>query len=359
VSAYRGLLDELAAPRLVGSPNHARVRELLQGELARRGYVVLEHQFPVVPPGRLGGVVSAGGVLIWASLGVALLGTASAPAAVTGACVVALLVFGVVHRLRGQGAPAIGINLIAVRPRSRVTVWLAAHYDSKGQPLSMLTRLAAVALGVVGVFGLAAVAAARATAAPWSRAAELLLAAPALLGGLLLLQNRATNGSPGAVDNASALVTVLAILDRLPAAAAVGVLLPDAEEYGLLGARALARERANLFEGTAVLNFDGIDDGGPTRCITHRAGPIVDAVRAALGARRRCFLPVVVDGSALAPVARECATIMRGDWRTAAVVHTPRDTAARLTLDGVGSVAMAVGDVLGSAPSVDGAWSRV
>ena len=96
----------------------------------------------------------------------------------------------------------------------------------------------------------------------------------------------------------------------------------------------------------------------PAQDVTHFAA---HALHQALefGARRRRFLPVVVDGSALAPVARECATIMRGDWRTAALVHTPRDTAARLTLEGVGSVAMAVGDVLGSAPSVDGAWSQV
>jgi hypothetical protein len=37
---------------------------------------------------------------------------------------------------------------------------------------------------------------------------------------------------------------------------------------------------------------------------------------------------------------------MRGDWRTAQVVHTPRDSAERLTLDGVRMVAEGVARAL-------------
>jgi hypothetical protein len=130
------------------------------------------------------------------------------------------------------------------------------------------------------------------------------------------------------------------------------VLFPDAEEHGLLGARALVRDRANLFEDAAVLNLDGIDDRGSAICFIHRPGPAVAAVATALGARRRRFLPVVVDGLAFGRVARECATIMRGDWRTASIVHTPLDVAERLTLEGSGAVAAGVARVLaGVAPS--------
>jgi len=352
VNEYGRLLAELAAPRLVGSPHHARVRELLRAELARRGYVVLEHQFPVAPPGRLAGLMYAGGVLVWGSIAVALLGAPSPRGAVS-TLLAGLLVGGLVLLARGRGRAEVGVNLIGVRPRGRVLVWLAAHYDSKGQPLSMATRLLAVGVAVAGVVGLALVATARLAGGEWSRPVELVLAAPALVGGLLLLQNRATNRSPGAVDNASALATVLAIVDRLPPDAPLGVVFPDAEEYGLLGASALARERANLFAGTAVLNLDGIDGGGTTLCVAHRAGPTVDAVAAGLGARRPRFLPVVVDGRALARVAGECATIMRGGWRTAAVVHTARDTAERLTLEGVSQVSAAVAGVLGSRLPLD------
>jgi len=139
---------------------------------------------------------------------------------------------------------------------------------------------------------------------------------------------------------------VLRALDVLPADAPVGVIFPDAEELGLLGAAVLARERANLLQDTVVVNFDGLDDRGATIALVHRPGPIVDRVVAALGARRRRSWPVLVDGIAFARAARECVTIARGDWGTAWVVHTPRDTADRLTLEGSRQVADRVAGAL-------------
>jgi len=44
-------------------------------------------------------------------------------------------------------------------------------------------------------------------------------------------------------------------------------------------------------------------------------------------------------------------TIMRGDWGTARVVHTPRDTADRLTLEGSRDVAAAVARALAESSS--------
>jgi hypothetical protein len=55
---------------------------------------------------------------------------------------------------------------------------------------------------------------------------------------------------------------------------------------------------------------------------------------------------VLVDGLVLARAAREGVTIMRGDWGTAKVIHTPRDVAARLTLEGVRTVAKGVARAL-------------
>ena len=288
------LLGELAVARLVGSAGHGRVREVLRRELEARGFVVLDHRFAAA---------------------------ARFP-------------------LRGP-AGAEGVTLIAVRPRARVTTWLAAHYDSKGQPLSMALRLvwvAGTALAMVGTVG------ALLFGGPflsWS------LAALAFLAGFLVL-NRATDGSPGAVDNATGLLTVLAILDALPADASVGALLLDAEELGLVGARALVRERAHLLRGTTVINFDGIDDRGSPIAFVHRPGPSVAALAAALGARSWRRLPVVVDGIALAEAASQCVTIMKGNWGTTRVVHTARDTPDRLTLDGVRAVSQATASVLAS-----------
>ncbi len=279
----RALLAELAAPRLVGTSQHARVRDVLKRELTRRGLVVLEHRFRAAPRFPLWGT-----------------------------------------------RPVEGVNLIAVRPQARVTTWLAAHYDSKGQPISMAARLV-----------LAALVAAALLAIPFG------VWIPAGLGAALFLGlNRITNRSPGALDNASGVLTVLATLDALPPTAAVGALLLDAEEWGLVGARALARERANLLDGTTVINFDGIDDQGGVTALVHRAGPMVAGVATSLGAGVWRRLPVVVDGMALAPATRECVTIMKGNWETMRVVHTRRDAPGRLTLQGVDEVAAAVALVL-------------
>jgi len=291
VRDYAALIGELAVSRVVGTPGHASVRDVLKRELGARGFVVMEHRF-------------------------------RAP----------------LHRPLWGQVPTEAVNLIGVRPRARVTTWLAAHYDSKGQPVSMAGRLIlAAACLVAGVAGLGAVAA----------GGPLLALAPAaLLPALFIGLSRVTARSPGAVDNGSGLVTVLATLDALPADAPVGVLFPDAEEFGLRGAQALARERANLLADTAVINFDGVDDRGGVTAFVHKAGATVDRIVGGLAARRLRWLPVVVDGLRLRHAARECVTIMRGDWGTTRVVHTPRDTPDRLTLDGAREVARAVAAAL-------------
>jgi hypothetical protein len=296
MTRYRALLDALARPRLVGSPHHTAVRDMLRRELTERGFVVLDHRFQAA---------------------------ARFP-------------------LRG-GAPSEGINLIAVRPRVRITTWLAAHYDSKGQPLSMAGRLLWVATSLLALPVVLAVTLMGLVSAWWW------LAVLVLPFGFLVL-NVATDRSPGAVDNATGVLTVLATLDQLPSDAAVGAILLDAEELGLVGARALARERANLLHDTALINFDGIDDRGAVIALEHKAGQLVQALAARLDARPRRRFPVVVDGLALADATRECMTIMKGDWETTRVIHTPRDTTERLTLIGVEGLSRDVASVLSPGP---------
>ena len=248
------------------------------------------------------------------------------------------------HRL--ARVPLSGVNLIAVRPRTRVATWLVAHYDAKGQPLSMAARLAAAALAAVGVAELLGLALRALLGTAHPGMVDGVLVGTGAAGAALLALNRVTDRSAGAVDNAAGMVAALATVDALPPEAPIGVILPDAEEYGLLGARALVGERANLLADTIVVNFDGIDDRGTTIALIHRDGATVDRVARALEARRARWLPVVVDGLVLGATARECVTIMRGDWSTARVVHTPRDIAARLTLEGARHVAKAVAGAL-------------
>ena len=296
---YRELLSAIAIPRLTGTTANLQIRETLKRELAARGFVVMEHRF-------------TGRSLLYS----------------------------------WGRAPLEGVNLIGVRPRARVSVWLAAHYDSKGQPLSMATRLAVAALAMVGALELLALVARALVGSLHPGPLDLLAGVAGLAGILLLSVNHVTNRSAGAVDNAAGVVAVLATLDDLSPDVGVGVLFPDAEEYGMVGARALAQERANLLGDTCIVNFDAIDDPGLTIALVHRPGPTVERVAAALGARRARWLPVLVDGLVLAGAAREAVTIMRGDWGTAGIVHTPRDSVERLTLDGVRTVAQGVARAL-------------
>lgn len=285
---YGLLFRELAVPRLVGTPNHQKVREVLKRELRARGFAVEEHAFSGRPAR-------------------ALLGTPS-----------------LVH----------GINLIAppIRPSAHPPVWLVAHYDSKGQPISMAMRLIGFGMLVVGVLALLIA----------------LIPALVMLAAALLIvsQNRVTDHSPGALDNATGLVTIFMTLDQLPREASVGVMLPDAEEYGLVGARALAADHVARFTDAAVVNLDSLDDAGRVTAFLHRAGGVGAGVAEALHARRWRWLPVIVDGIALAPATRECVTIMKGNWSTMRIVHRLSDTTGRVRLDGAALVAAGLARVL-------------
>jgi hypothetical protein len=167
-----------------------------------------------------------------------------------------------------------------------------------------------------------------------------------LVGGALLARADLTNVSPGAVDNASGVLAAFETINRLPAALPVGIAFFDAEEWGLQGARAFVREQPAVLRGASVINFDGVDDRGITIVLSHRAGPLGPRIAQAAGARRAAWLPVLVDGMAMARVTRECLTVMRGNWSTMRRVHTPRDASDRLTLDGVRAVAAAVADAV-------------
>ncbi|HEX9705085.1 MAG TPA: M28 family peptidase [Gemmatimonadales bacterium] len=352
---YPALLREIAVPRLAGSLSQARMMEPLKRELTNRGFTIAEQRFRAKPTGLIA-MAFLGGVVAWTGLAVLSFGSAEPGSDVSRFVLIGLglaaLFLGTPLRGALGGRATGAINLIATRGEQTPRVWLVAHYDAKGQVFSMATRLLLAGCAGLGATALLALAAlARLGAAPpavaWTAAAI-----AALLGGGPLTLNAWLRDSPGAVDNATGILTVLSIVDRLPPGASIGVLLPDAEELGLVGARAFARQHRELLRDAIVVNVDGIDDRGATIGFVHRAGPIVDAVTAALGARRARWLPVVVDGLALRAAARECMTVMRGGWATMRVVHTRRDTANRLTLQGVREVAEGV--AVGLVPTLKG-----
>jgi hypothetical protein len=335
------LFSRLAIPRGTGTEGNRTVRAVLVEALQERGCKVELQEFPAAPDS-LVAVQVAGAVLGGGAFAALFLARVAAARGLLPAFALLVVAGLVIYLQRAAKRPprhlATGVNLIAWKGGGLPDVWLVAHYDSKSQPLSMAGRIVAGALAVVGAAGLLVF-----SAAPAPIAGVLLL--PAVLGGALLARCRTGNESPGALDNATALVAVLEILDRAPAAK-LGVLFPDAEEWGLLGARAAARERPDLFGGRPVINLDGLDDRGTSILFVHRPGPMAARLQVRLRGRLTGRLPVFVDGMALAPVAGECLTVMRGSWATARIVHTRRDLPGTITLSGVKEVAAAVAAVL-------------
>jgi Zn-dependent M28 family amino/carboxypeptidase len=160
--------------------------------------------------------------------------------------------------------------------------------------------------------------------------------AGALIGlgaAVLAGRGRLAGQSPGARDNGSGVIAALA------AAAAtddhtVGVVITGAEEFGLVGARALARERPGLFAGRAVLNFDTLDETGRLYLVSHdargdaAAAGLLPAL-AGLGVpvrRRRLPVGILVDSLPFARAGAIAVTVARLDWSTLRRIHTARDT---------------------------------
>ncbi|HZY44783.1 MAG TPA: M28 family peptidase [Anaerolineae bacterium] len=150
-------------------------------------------------------------------------------------------------------------------------IYLVAHYDSKSQWLPLALRIILFVLAItcglifatLNLFG-----------------ADALFANPfgfiAFISALPLLLLDVGNRSPGAIDNASGVGLVLHLAECLRAVPVdrpynLTVLIPNAEEFSLMGsaayvklhARQLGREASRVH----VLNFDGIGVDGDLRWI--------------------------------------------------------------------------------------------
>lgn len=331
----------MAVDRLPGSTAVAEVEHLVAGELAALGYAIARHEF-TTSSARLAAASLTGAGLGWTALALAPLLVFPAPGwlvSIVGLAtlaLVAVLAAGIAEgRLRARRVePVPAVNLVATRDAPRA--WLVAHLDAKAQGLSLGARVLAVLLAVAGAAGLVLLLVGRVGGTlPWG--VVLPVAAAALAGGAVLSRSMPRPGSPGAVDNATGLIAVLVAARRLARRRDVGVLLTGAEEFGMEGARAWVRtsRAAGLF-----VNFDGVDARGAYRVMRHGGGvagrPLADALADEL---RRTGSPVrvgplppgvLVDGTILARAGMAGVTVSRGDWRTLAIVHTPRDTADRV-----------------------------
>lgn len=342
-------------PRPAGSDAEARARSYCAELLRRAGFAVHEEPFEYSAfPGRWG--TPAGGVV---ALGVLV---AAASAGRAGNPEVAVFVLTLGGMLLGAAAgwlarhgvltlPALrrrGVNLVATRgdrSDAEPTLWLMAHLDSKSQPVPILLRAAGITL-VALVWAVALIVAVL-QFAPGAGfgAAWLAIAAVAIAGAMPVIATTVGANSPGALDNATGVATVLAAVEEA-GQAPCRVCLTSAEELGLAGARAWVRE-ADRRASLVAINCDGVDDVGATTCMYSGRRPdtlvstTLDAA-ARTGSRMRAhrLLPgVLTDGVALADAAWSVVTLSKGGVRTLARIHTPRDTAEHLQGSGMAEVA--------------------
>jgi hypothetical protein len=239
-----------------------------------------------------------------------------------------------------------GTNLTATRLASLPRVWICAHLDSKSQPVPTLLRMAGITLAMIGLFATLALAilAGAGVAMPyvaWAAAALVTLA-----GSLPVVLSVVGDKSPGALDNASGVVAVIAAARAIPNDSDIGVLITDAEELGLAGAHAWARSRAGGIGGT-VLVCDGVDDTGENIVMFSGARP-GELVNAALKAARDTRKPVQVrrmafglltDTVAFADHGVHSITFSRGSYASLARVHSRRDNLEHLRGTAIAEVA--------------------
>ena len=346
-SARRHLERIAGAPRPAGSEAEAAARRYCSDVLTALAFDVSEERFAYsAAPGRW--ATSAGGALsIFAIAAAGHVGSRGEP----------LASFGIMLAVLAVGAPVAlwtarrgvlalplarrhGVNLVATRGGAVPPVWLVAHLDSKSQPVPTALRAAGIVLSVV--VWLAALA----TAALQWRGADLAgwwapITIAGVIAGLPVAASIVGSRSPGALDNASGVATVLGAAERL-GTAPVGVLLTSAEELGLAGARAWVQTHA---PGIA-LNCDGVDDRGSLVCM--RSGRRGNAVRALEVGAAMCGAAIqvrglvpglLVDSVALADAGWDTATLSRGTWGTLARVHRPGDDLRRLTGAGIDEAA--------------------
>jgi hypothetical protein len=316
-----------ASPRPTGGPAIADARAYCAIELHRLGFIVREEPFEYSAfAGRFG--APSFGLLLpaAATLAVVVANRGAADVPWFAIVIIALAIAAAIGLARGvSNAPVMrrtGMNIEATRGPSPAKLWLVAHLDSKSQPVPMLVRVAGVVVLAVGLGGVALSLLVRPSAA----VAALVVA---WVGGLPLMLSVVGTRSAGALDNASGVAAVLDAAAALSPALPIGVLISDAEELSLAGARAWARSRT----AGVALNCDSVDDGGPLTAMFTRRRPsrLLSALAEASAAsketlRIRRLLPgILTDSVALADAGWETLTLSRGTLRTLLRIHTSRD----------------------------------
>jgi acetylornithine deacetylase/succinyl-diaminopimelate desuccinylase-like protein len=329
-----------ARSRPTGGAAAAEAREYCSDTLRALGFSVSEHSFQYSAfPGAYAAPAFGLAIPTLATLAFATRHTPFAWIAVA----VAIAVIWMLIRFSGPRAvldgPLMrraGVNLQAVRGTGTPRVWLVAHLDSKWQPVSMIVRVAGVLTLGVGLVALAIAVVVLPTVAPIALG---LIG----LGAIPLVLSVVGDGNDGTLDNASGVATVLEAAALVAPSHPLGVLIADAEELALAGARAWARSQRPAI----ALNCDSVDDDGPLVVMYTRAKPgrVTQALEGAASEaseplRTLRLIPgILTDSVALADAGWQSVTLSRGTIRTLQRIHTARDTLAGMRGAGIAGAA--------------------
>jgi hypothetical protein len=333
-------------PRPAGSDAEARAHDHAERVLDAAGFTVSRVPFQYSCfPGRhatpTGGALAGATIVLAAIIG--LTGHAGAALATLALGTLVVVVFA--RAMMGDAVVtlpwmrAAGENLVATWGSETPRVWLVAHVDSKSQPVPSLARVAGIVLLGVALLLAATAVGLQLAALPhrmlwWAALGLAAVGAPPVLASVVGTR------SDGAVDNASGVAAVLAAAVAVRPESMFGVLLPSAEELGLAGARAWARD----VRPATALNCDGVDDAGELTIMYSGAAPtpLIETL-VAVAPRpprvRRMPLGLLTDSVALADRGWTTVTVSRGSLATLRRVHTPQDSLARLRGDGIDEVA--------------------
>ena len=353
----------MARPRLVGTAEHDKVADELVARLAQWGYrverepfefstalnallalvllvnsvclmamVVLRQTLPYAP--QLGALIIVAGFALAGVMGRSISIDAVAPPK-------AVWRERLAYRLGKRYAAS---NLVARLPQDnspRHTLYLIAHYDSKSQRWPLVLRIALYTLLIPGT--LLAI-----SAALLNQASALSdgLAFGAAVASFMLLMLGTGNTSPGAIDNASGVGTVLQLAEILAARSdwrerlRVIILLPSAEEVGLMGTTAYVKRHAARLqqENALVLNFDGVGIEGELQWVGATSSELTQLIQSAareenIPIRRFRLIGALFDHIPFAQRGLDAVSLI-AVGRASRSIHTSRDAIDQLHVRG-------------------------
>jgi hypothetical protein len=359
----KDLLQSLARPRLTGSQGAQEVADIVHEHLAKLGYDIQDHPFTFSTwPGRFA-VSLAGLLFLIGVITAAILMQMQHPGVALVVLLVVLLLGGAIAALASPLTTILpfgritGNNMLAAKPGATPRYIFMAHLDSKSQPVPLAFRGPAIILAILTWLAFVIYALLALLDAVWMRGdITSVLAVLAGAAGLILIFCWTGNKSPGALDNGSGLATVLALAESERDRDDVAFLITDAEELGLVGARAIAGKLNPVF---GVINIDGVDDDGPLYVLEkfgvpprHIAPHLVASILQAADAmdlpaqRRNVPFGLLLDHLPMARAHLPAVTVMRGSFASLRRVHRPADDVSRMSGAGIQTVTKLLRDAL-------------